>query len=254
MRAVWSWLLELAELEREVGADEGAALLTGAGLEVEGIERLGGGFSGVVVAEVVASERHPKAERLTLVDVIDRAGGPATRVVCGAPNVPSPGGRVLWARPGARLPGQGAPIEIGVRALKGVESAGMLCSERELGIGDDASGIAVLAGDEAKAPLGASAEDALRLLDAVLEISAPANRPDTLGHLGLARELCALVGGRLAPGDIDLAPVTDPSLDVGRLASVDIDDPAGCPRYVARVIDRLTVGPSPGWMRRRLQA
>jgi phenylalanyl-tRNA synthetase beta chain len=251
MRAVWSWLLELCELERAVGADEGAALLTGAGLEVEAVERLGAGFSGVVVAEVVAAERHPKADRLTVVDVIDRAGGSATRVVCGAPNVPPPGGRVLWARPGARLPGG---LEIGVRPLKGVESAGMLCSEKELGIGENADGIAVLRGSEAEGPLGASAQDALRLEDAVLEVSAPANRPDALGHLGLARELCALVGGRLAPGEIDLAPVTDKKLDVARVAAVDIDDPVGCPRYVARIIDGLAVGPSPGWMRRRLQA
>jgi phenylalanyl-tRNA synthetase beta chain len=251
MRALWSWLLELAELERAVTADEGAALLTGAGLEVESIEHLGGGFSGVVVAEVVAAERHPKADRLTVVDVIDRLGGSPTRVVCGAPNVPPPGGRVLWARPGARLPGG---LEIGTRPLKGVESAGMLCSEKELGIGDDSSGIAVLAGDEARGPLGANAQEALGLDDWALEISAPANRPDTLGHLGLARELVALVGGRLASGDIDLAPVTDGSLDAARLARVDIDDPLGCPRYVARVIDGLTVRPSPGWMRRRLQA
>ena len=255
MRAVWSWLLELAELGREVGADEGAALLTGAGLEVEALERLGGGFSGVVVAEVVASARHPKADKLTLVDVVDRAGGTATRVVCGASNVPAPGGRVLWARPGARLPGpDGGVLEIGSRALKGVESAGMLCSEKELGIGEDAGGIAVLAGDEARAPLGATAQDALRLSDSVLEVSAPANRPDTLGHLGLARELCALVGGRLRSGEVDLAPVTDVEMSAAQLVAIEIDDPEGCPRYVGRVIDRLTVGPSPGWMRRRLQA
>jgi phenylalanyl-tRNA synthetase beta chain len=255
VRAVWSWLLELAELDRAVDADEGARLLTGAGLEVEAIEHVGAAFTGVVVAEVVAAERHPKADRLTIVDVIDSAKGQATRVVCGAPNVPAPGGRVLWARPGAVLPGEGGkPFEIGKRALKGVESAGMLCSEKELGIGDDASGIAVLAGDEAKGPLGAAAQDALRLSDAILEVSAPANRPDTLGHLGLARELCALVGGKLASGEIDLAPVTDASLDAARLTAVDIDDPEGCPRYVARVIDGLSLAPSPGWMRRRLQA
>jgi phenylalanyl-tRNA synthetase beta chain len=255
VRAVWSWLLELAELERDVSADEGARLLTGAGLEVEAALRLGGAFSGVVVAEVVAAERHPRADRLTVVDVIDRPGGPAARVVCGAPNVPPPGGRVLWARPGAVLPGDGgATVQIAKRALKGVESAGMLCSEKELGIGDDASGIAVLVGDEAKAALGASAEDALHLADTVLDVSAPANRPDTLGHLGLARELCALVGGRLAPADIDLAPVTDASLEAADLMAIDIDDPEGCSRYVARLIDGLRVAPSPGWMRRRLQA
>src|SRR6185503_214496 len=209
MRAVWSWLLELAELDREVAADEGARLLTAAGLEVEAFEELGAGFSGVVIAEVVKAEKHPKADKLTVVDVIDRAGGQATRVVCGAPNVPAPGGRVLWARPGARLTTEKGPLEIGVRPLKGVESAGMLCSEVELGIGDDASGIVVLDGEEAAASLGTDAGEALKVRDAVLEVSVAANRGDALGHLGIARELVALVGGRLRSADIDLAPVTD---------------------------------------------
>lgn len=257
MRAVWSWLLELGELEREVSAEEGARRLTGAGLEVEAFEPLGQGFSGVVVAEVVRREKHPKADKLTIVDVIDQPGGSATRVVCGAPNVPAPGGRVLWARPGARLGlgGAEAPLEIGVRPLKGVESAGMLCSEKELGLGDDHSGICVLSGDEARAALGRSAQEALGLQgDAVLDVSVPANRPDCLGHLGLARELCALVGGRLRPADLDLAAVTDRALDAAELCKVAIDDPDGCPRYIARVIDGLRVAPSPGWMRRRLIA
>ncbi|HLU68578.1 MAG TPA: phenylalanine--tRNA ligase subunit beta [Kofleriaceae bacterium] len=251
MKIVWSWLLELVELERAVDAEEGARLLTDGGLEVEAFERLGGGFDGVVVAEVVARERHPKADRLTLVDVIDRPGGPATRVVCGAPNVPEPGGRVLWARPGARLPGG---LEIGVRPLKGVESAGMLCSEQELGIGEDGSGIAVLSGDDLRAPLGARAQEALGLDDALFDLSIPSNRPDALGHLGVARELVAAVGGRLRGGAIDLEPFTDRALEAEALARVAIDDPQGCPRYIARIIDGLTVAPSPGWMRRRLQA
>jgi phenylalanyl-tRNA synthetase beta chain len=254
MRAVWSWLLELCELEREVQADEGARLLTGAGLEVEAFEEVGGGFSGVVIAEVVHAEKHPKADKLTLVDVIDRAGGAVTRVVCGAPNVPAPGGRVLWARPGARLTTEKGPLEIGVRPLKGVESAGMLCSEVELGIGDDAGGIVVLEGEEARAPLGADAADALKVRDAVLEVSVAANRGDALGHLGLARELVALIGGRLAPGEIDLGPVTDDRSKAAERAAVEIDDPVGCPRYIARIIEGVSVRPSPGWMRRRLRA
>ena len=254
MRVVWSWLLELCELERELAADEGARLYTGAGLEVEAFEEIGAGFSGVVVAEVAHAEKHPKADKLTVVDVIDRVGGAATRVVCGAPNVPAPGGRVLWARPGARLTTEKGPLEIGVRPLKGVESAGMLCSEVELGIGDDAGGIVVLEAEEARAPLGTDAADALRVRDAVLEISVAANRGDGLGHLGLARELVALVGGRLAPGTIDLAPVTDSSVEAASRVAVDIDDPAGCARYIARVIDGVSVRPSPGWMRRRLRA
>lgn len=252
MRAVWSWMLELCELSRDISAEEGAALLTAAGLEVEAFEPLGQNFSGVVVAEVVAKEPHPKADKLTVVDVIDAAGGRATRVVCGAPNVPEPGGRVLWAKPGAVLPGG---MNIGVRPLKGVESHGMLCSEAELGCGSDADGITVLMGEEAGCALGSTAQKALGIEgDAVLDISAPANRPDALGHLGLARELCALVGGRLLSGTVDLAPHTDESLRAADLARVDIRDPEACPRYIARIIDRLSVGPSPGWMRRRLEA
>ena len=254
MRAVWSWLLELCELERPLQADEGARLFTGAGLEVEAFEEIGAGFSGVVIAEVVAADKHPKADKLTVVDVIDRQGGAATRVVCGAPNVPAPGGRVLWARPGARLTTEKGPLEIGVRPLKGVESAGMLCSEVELGIGDDAGGIVVLEGEEARAPLGTDAAEALRVRDAVLEVSVAANRGDALGHLGLARELVALVGGRLRPGAIDLAPVTGGSLPAVDRAAVEIDDPVACPRYLARVIEGVAVRPSPGWMRRRLRA
>ncbi|HUS67992.1 MAG TPA: phenylalanine--tRNA ligase subunit beta [Kofleriaceae bacterium] len=256
MRAVWSWLRELVDLDRELTAEEGARLLTGIGLEVEGIDRLDRAFRGVVVAEVVAREKHPQADKLTVVDVIDATGGAATRVVCGAPNVPAPGGRVLWARPGARLEmGSKGAMDIGVRPLKGVESAGMLCSETELALGDDGDGIVVLAGDEAQAAPGTDAYEALGLRgDAVFEISVPSNRGDALGHLGLARELAAAAGGRLRMQEVDLAPVTDASLDATRLARVDIEAPDGCPRYVARVIDGLTVGPSPGWLRRRLRA
>ena len=101
MHVVWSWLLEMIELDREVDAEEGARVLTAAGLEVEDIHAIGDDFSGVVVAEVVASRKHPRADRLTLVELIDAAGGPVTEVVCGAPNVPPPGRRVLWAKPGA---------------------------------------------------------------------------------------------------------------------------------------------------------
>src|SRR5438270_13412692 len=99
---------------------------------------LGAGFSGVVVAEVVANKPHPKADKLTLVDVITERGGAATQVVCGAANVPAPGRKVLWAPPGATLPGG---MTLAVKAVKGVDSPGMLCSETELAIGDDPGGI-----------------------------------------------------------------------------------------------------------------
>jgi phenylalanyl-tRNA synthetase beta chain len=253
VRAVWSWLRELVDLDGSPGVEEAAQAFTRAGLEVEGLEQVGGGIDGVVVAAVVGVQRHPDADKLTVVDVIDRPGGTATRVVCGAPNVPGVGGKVLWARPGATLPGG---VKIGVRALKGIESAGMLCSERELGLSEAHEGIAVLTGAEAAVAPGTGVSEALGLRDAVFEISAPANRGDVLGHRGLARELAAVLGGRLRPAAELLAgldELTDAGGEASTLVEVSIADPEACPRYVARILTGLTVGPSPRWLQRRLR-
>jgi phenylalanyl-tRNA synthetase beta chain len=250
MKIVWSWLLELVDLDRAPTVEEGARALTAAGLEIEGLTNLGAGFSGVVVAEVVARRPHPQSDKLNLVDVLDRRGGTVTQVVCGAPNVPAPGRKVLWAQPGATLPGG---MTIAPKAVKGVTSPGMLCSETELGVGDDDSGIIVLdAGDPTA--LGAPAQQALGVDDWLLEVNVPANRGDCLGHLGLARELAALLGGRLVPPAAVLEDVTDRSLDAAKLATIHISDGKGCPRYVARVIDGVTVGPSPRRFAQRLRA
>ena len=224
MYAVWSWLCELVELPRDVDPERAAEALTGAGLEVEDVSRRGDELSGVVVAEVVARRPHPKADKLTLVDLIDVEGGAATEVVCGAPNVPAPGGRVLWARPGAELPG-GMRIE--PREIRGVPSAGMICSERELGLGEDHDGIIVLSDEAGALGLGAPAQDALGLRDVVLDVNVPANRGDGFGHLGLARELAALFGGRLRPPPCDLDGVTSAALSAASLVEVTLDDPAG---------------------------
>ncbi|HUQ02438.1 MAG TPA: phenylalanine--tRNA ligase subunit beta [Kofleriaceae bacterium] len=251
MKAVWSWLLELCDLPNVPTVEEGAAALTGGGLEVEGITDLGRGFSGVVVAEVVGKRPHPNSDKLTLVDVVASRGGSATQVVCGAPNVPEPGRKVLWAPPGASLPGG---MTLAVKAVKGIESPGMLCSETELEIGDDDSGIIVLEADDGTA-LGAAAQQALGVNDWMIEVNAPANRGDCLGHLGLARELCALVGGRLVPPAVETdLDALAADLDASALAAVTITDPDGCPRYLARVIDGLTVRPSPRRFAQRLRA
>ncbi len=249
MRVVWSWLLDLVELDREVSAEEGARALTAAGLEVEGTEEVGHDFRGVVVAEVAAKRPHPDSDHLTLVDLLVEPGGTPTEVVCGAPNVPEPGGRVLWARPGSVLPGG---FEIGKRKIRGVESAGMICSEKELGLGEDHDGIIVLGAADHGVALGSEAATSLGLRDVVFEIAVPANRPDCLGHLGLARELCAAVGGRLRPAP-ELPDELVGDLDAASLAQVTIEDPDACGRYIARVIDGVTVGRSPEWMRARLR-
>lgn len=249
MRALLSWLFELSEIDRELSPEAAADALTRAGLEVEGIEEIGSDFDGVVVAEVVSTRPHPGADKLTVVDV--QAGEGTETVVCGAPNVPAAGGRVLWARPGAQLPGN---RKIEARPLRGEMSAGMLCSEEELGIGPDASGIAVVTGDVAAPAVGKRAKHALGLADYVLDLSTPANRGDVLGHVGIARELCAQLGGRLKLPDASLDGIATADLRAADLVTLDIDDPDGCPRYVARVIEGVRWGASPLWVRRRLFA
>ncbi len=251
MKISLNWLADLIDISLEPHAL--AKKLTMAGLPVESITQLGGGFEGVIVAEVRAKAPHPKAEKLTLVQVWD---GTATfDVVCGAANVPAPGGKVLWARPGARLPGG---LSIGSKELRGVKSAGMLCSESELGLGEGHDGIIVLAPDEhendaAAAAPGSRAQDALGLGDTVLDIELTPNRGDCLSHLGMAREISALTGAPVRPPADELDAFLG-TRDAAQLVSVVIDDAVGSPRYTARVIDGLIIGPSPRWMRRRLEA
>ncbi|HMG57575.1 MAG TPA: phenylalanine--tRNA ligase subunit beta [Kofleriaceae bacterium] len=248
MKVLWSWLLELCDLDRQPTAEEGARALTRGGLEIEGLTDLGAGFTGVVVAEVVARRPHPQAEKLTLVDVITERGGAATQVVCGASNVPAPGRKVLWAQVGATLPGEGGPITLGAKPVKGIVSPGMLCAEDELGLGDDHAGIIVLDEDDATA-LGAPAQRALGVDDWLLEVNAPANRGDVLGHLGVARELVAMLRGVLVLPSVDLGELRASG---GPLA-IAIADVAACPRYTARAIDGLRIAPSPRRIAQRLR-
>ncbi|HEU0030084.1 MAG TPA: phenylalanine--tRNA ligase subunit beta [Kofleriaceae bacterium] len=246
MKVLWSWLLELCDLDKQPTVEEGARALTRGGIEIEGMTNLGAGFSGVVVAEVVGKKPHPDASKLTLVDVITERGGAATQVVCGASNVPEPGRRVLWAQVGATLP-NGMTLQ--PKPVKGIVSPGMLCAEDELGLGDDHAGIIVLDADDRTA-LGAPAQQALFIDDWMLEINAPANRGDVLGHLGVARELVAMLRGKLVLPDHDLSAHTgDGRIEVG----VQIVDGEACPRYTARVIDGVRVAPSPRRIAQRLR-
>ena len=258
MKVLWSWLLELCDLDRAPTVEEGARALTRGGLEIEGMTDLGAGFRGVVVAEVVARRPHPKSDKLTLVDVITERGGAATQVVCGASNVPEPGGKVLWAQIGAVLPGG---MTLGPKEVRGVVSPGMLCAEDELGLGGDHGGIIVLPSDD-RTPLGAPAQRALGLDDWALEVNAPANRGDVLGHLGVARELAAMLRGKLVWPDADLSAFelqargSDAGGDGAAPAAyrIAIADAEACPRYTARVIDGVRVGPSPVRIAQRLRA
>ena len=245
MKVLWSWLLEACDLDNQPTVEEGARALTRGGLEIEGLTNLGAAFSGVVVAQVVGKKPHPDASKLTLVDVITEPGGAATQVVCGAPNVPEPGRKVLWAQVGAALPGG---LTLAAKPVKGIVSPGMLCAEDELGLGEDHAGIIVLAEDDAT-QLGAPAQKALFLDDWLLEVNAPANRGDVLGHLGIARELVAMLRGKVVLPDVDLSAYMG---EAGQKLDVAIQDPAACPRYTARLIDGVTVRPSPRRIAQRL--
>jgi len=249
VKVLWSWLLELCDLDRVPTVEEGARALTRAGVEIEQQTDLGAGFKGVVVAEVVGQKPHPQSDKkkLTLVDVIVERGGTATQVVCGAPNVPAPGRKVLWAQVGATLP---KGVTLAAKPVKGIVSPGMLCAEDELGLSEDHAGIVVLDEDD-RTPLGAPAQRALGVDDWLFEVKAAANRGDLLGHLGVARELAAVMRGRL------VAP--DASLDAFRgggdaKTQIAIASAQACPRYTARVIEGLRIGPSPRRIAHRLRA
>src|SRR5262245_58011574 len=186
MLASHQWLMELTGLS--TSPEEVARRLTAAGIEVEAMRSVGAQLERVVVAEVRAARPHPKRDKLTLVTVFD--GRAEQEVVCGAPNVPAAGGKVVLAQLGARLPGG---LVIAERELGGVVCEGMLCSERELDLGSDESGILVLEPGAPARP-GAPVAEALSLRDTIYELSITPNRPDCLGHVGLARELCAIFG------------------------------------------------------------
>src|SRR5689334_5959499 len=258
-----AWLKQLTGLALE--PDEVAARLTSAGLEVDAIHEHGASLEHVVVAEVRSIRPHPKRDKLRLVTVFDGDG--EQEVVCGAPNVAAPGGRVALAKLGARLPGG---IEIAERDLGGVTSRGMLCSERELAIGTGEEGILVLEPGQRAEP-GSPVAAALSLHDRVYELSLTPNRPDCLGHVGVARELCALYGvpftlpkqapaARLAAAEAATWPQRDAvfQLPLGTPGAalagsgispvrVDIADGARCPRYGAALVHGVTIGPSPFW-------
>jgi phenylalanyl-tRNA synthetase beta chain len=223
-----------------------AARLTAAGLEIEGMEEFGAAAGACVVARVVSARPHPSRSGLRLVTV-DR-GGATQEVVCGAPNVPEAGGLVVLAPLGAHLPAKGVTIER--RTIAGVPSEGMLCSEAELGLGGDGEGILVLAGGAAEpgAPLARALPAAH---DTIFEVGLTPNRPDGLGHLGLAREAAALFGVPFAPQPPG-EPARTRDEDLARHVAVSIEDPGRCPHYGAAVLLDANVAPSPLDVRWRL--
>jgi phenylalanyl-tRNA synthetase beta chain len=214
-----------------------AERLTMAGVEVESYEAVGPQFSGVVVAEIMEVERHPNADKLTLCTV--DAGGERLKVVCGAPNVRK-GMKVPLARVGARLPN----MEIKRASLRGVESEGMLCSARELGLSEDHSGLL-----EVEGKVGADARGALGLDEPVFLLKLTPNRADCLSILGIAREVSALTGAKLEMPRIERVAAKNDARQ-----PVKISAPEGCGRFAGRVIRNVNAAaPTPRWMRERLE-
>ena len=243
MKLPLSWLRDYVEVDLEPA--EFARRVTASIAEVEGWETIGADWDPALVrvAEVLAVEPHPNADRLRLATV-EAGEGPRT-VVCGAPNV-APGQKVAFAAGGATLIDghTGRPARLKLRAIRGVESAGMVLSERELGLGDDHDGILVLPAD---ARAGAPLVEALG--DVVFDVSTWANRADLLGVLGFAREVAAVTGKPLREPDRSHG---DSGRGVGGFVSVEIEAPDLCPRFTVSVIEGVEVGPSPPWMRQRL--
>src|SRR5690242_9604714 len=239
MRAPLSWIRDFTPLDDSVAdAPAIADALNQLGLEVEAIDRPGDEIQGVVAARILDVLPHPDADKIRLADV--DFGDGQLRVVCGAPNI-EPGMVVPFARVGAVLPGD---FEITRRKIRGVVSEGMLCSARELGLGDDHSGILSLPDDAA---LGEDVRPVLGLDDLVFDLSITPNRPDAMGITGVARDLAAHFGLPFAIEEHEPAPVVA-ELDG---ATVVVEATDACPRFVG-LVARVAMGASPAWMQRRL--
>lgn len=241
MKISFNWLKQYVACD--LSPEELAQKLTLAGLEVEEMERIGSDVSGVVAAKVLKVEKHPNADKLRVCQVDD--GQAIHHVVCGAPNV-AEGQTVPLARLGAKLTGG---VEIKPVTLRGIESKGMLCSERELGLSDAHQGILVL--DPQKHALGSPFPVSTEPPDTVFEIAVTPNRPDCLSHIGIAREAAAILETTLKRPDVDF-PEEGPAAET--CVRIEIQAPEACPRYTARVIQGVTIGESPQWLKTRLQA
>ncbi|MBF8267877.1 MAG: pheT [Dehalococcoidia bacterium] len=241
MKVPLSWLREYVDID--LPPRELAHRLTMSGTEVGGMTVVGGSWDNVCVGLVVSVDPHPNADRLRLATV--SLGNEELTVVCGAPNV-APGQRVPFARVGARLiDGHTGQMEtLKAARIRGVESAGMVCSEKELGLGDDHTGIVVLPED---APVGKLLSEYLG--DVVFDLEVTPNRPDCLSVLGIAREVAALTGKELREPDLSYPEEGDP---IEGMVRVEIADPRLCPRYTAAIVQGVAVGPSPRWMQERL--
>lgn len=239
-----NWLRSI--VDPKMSSDELSHLLTMSGLEVEEVEAVAPPFSNVVVAHVVEVAKHPNADRLNVCQV-DAGTGTLLNIVCGAPNVRA-GMKAICAKAGALLPpgADGKPFEIKVGKLRGVESQGMMCSAKELGISEETSGLMELPED---APVGQNIRDYLGLNDLKFTIKLTPNKADCLSVLGVAREVAALTGSPLSLAPTRAVPVTSDEILPAKVSAPDL-----CGRFAGRVIRGLNArAATPEWMKRRLE-
>ncbi len=235
-----NWLKKYVDFD--YSPEKLAERLTSVGLETNLVEGQSAGLENVLVAEVLAVNPHPNADRLTICTV--STGNQQLEVVCGAPNVRK-GLKVPLALVGTTLPNG---LTLKPAKIRGVESQGMLCAEDELGLSDDHTGIMVLKDD---AIPGSRMSDYLSGGGRSLEVDLTANRPDCASHIGIAREIALITGNALHKPAITLSECAEPT---SNYISVEIEDPVGCPRYAARMVKGVKIGPSPDWLAKSIES
>ncbi|SEA67480.1 phenylalanyl-tRNA synthetase beta subunit [Desulfuromusa kysingii] len=240
MIVTYNWLKEFVDFQDS--PQQLCDRLTMVGLEVEALEEIGGNLDSVIVAKLESVEPHPDADRLTVCQV--NTGQEVVQVVCGATNHKT-GDLIALAQPGSVLPGD---FKIKKSKIRGQVSQGMLCSEKELGMAAESPGIMILAPE---LTLGEPVFSALGLKDYQIEIGLTPNRPDCLSVVGIAREVAALSQQKLK---LPSSEIEEGNGQIQDQATVIVENSEGCPRYAARMIKDIKIGPSPDWMVRRLQA
>lgn len=256
MKIAYNWLKDY--VKTDLTAEEAAAILTAAGLEIEGIEKvetIRGGLQGLVVAEVLTCTDHPDSDHLHVTTVSTGEGTEPLQVVCGAPNVAA-GQKVILAQIGTTLypTGEEEGFKIKKSKIRGVESFGMLCAEDEIGVGTAHDGIIVL---DPAMKVGTPAAEVYHVEDEyVFEVGLTPNRIDAASHYGVARDLAAYLTANGTPTAAALADVSAFRVDDPKAlpVTVRVEDPAGAPRYMGVTVKGVKIGPSPEWLQKRLHA
>ncbi|MDD5190626.1 MAG: phenylalanine--tRNA ligase subunit beta, partial [Dehalococcoidales bacterium] len=241
MKVSYNWLKQY--VDTNLPAAEIAERLTMAGIEVKSTQVIGGDWQGIIVGEITAVNRHPNADRLTLLDI--ELGDRKENVVCGAPNV-AVGAKIAYAPIGAKLidPHNNQPTVLKPAKIRGVVSSGMACSEKELGISEKHEGILIL---PPETPIGVPLIDLIG--DAIFNLEVTPNRPDCLSMIGLAREIAALTDAKFHEPEVNYSETGNP---VKEQVTVEIQDAELCPRYCASLVTGIKIAPSPEWLQKRL--